>query len=365
MKIGWIVSGDRGVAGARLQGYLMHEQLLRIGVKSVLVHTPDIYDTGIRNEALLIKAIRECNCSVVVFQKVCEGRASVLASLLRDSGIGTIYIACNTVGRNMVEACDRTIAVSSALKKWFGYRLRRKIRVIPDAVEVPPQKYKRQYSQTSEALRVVCVGGTRPDERMLACIAGCGNNIVISEISAGAAPNPPLTAVVTPPMISRSKRLIRMHPIDLVWKIQMKLFCRRYNRQYDPIYAESVHKVIHEEWDIKTIMDRIIEHDVAVIPCDLRYDWDIAKSSNRLTMFMALGMPVVASPLPAYREIVRHGKNGFIANSTKDWKKALGTLQDEEVRKRIGLAARKTACPKFDTATIARQYLGVISDTVD
>jgi glycosyltransferase involved in cell wall biosynthesis/GT2 family glycosyltransferase len=70
-----------------------------------------------------------------------------------------------------------------------------------------------------------------------------------------------------------------------------------------------------------------------------------AKSNVKVTTAMALGLPVIASPIPAYRELIRHGENGYLASiyHMDQWAKALEALRDPEVRKRIGAAGRETA----------------------
>jgi len=60
---------------------------------------------------------------------------------------------------------------------------------------------------------------------------------------------------------------------------------------------------------------------------------------------MAAGKPVVASKVPPYTEIIRHGKNGLLAkNNAGEFRIMLQRLlSDPEERKKIGREARKTA----------------------
>ena len=76
---------------------------------------------------------------------------------------------------------------------------------------------------------------------------------------------------------------------------------------------------------------------------------------------MALGMPVIVSPLPSYTDVINNGSNGYIASSPEEWKRALCEVESEEVRERIGRQAREDVIDKFSIENIARQYLDVIA----
>src|SRR5262249_44301021 len=57
--------------------------------------------------------------------------------------------------------------------------------------------------------------------------------------------------------------------------------------------------------------------------------------------YMALGIPPVASGVGVNPEIVRHGVDGFICNTGREWQQALSTLlRDHELRSEMGRNAR-------------------------
>lgn len=111
----------------------------------------------------------------------------------------------------------------------------------------------------------------------------------------------------------------------------------------------------HAKWSRDTWLDFMLSMDV--ILCPARHEIQCAKSNIKATQAMALGLPVIASPLFAYREIVRHGENGFIADihNLDDWYQALVALKDEETRKRIG-AAGKVSVAGYSLDAITDQW---------
>lgn len=65
--------------------------------------------------------------------------------------------------------------------------------------------------------------------------------------------------------------------------------------------------------------------DVGIMPLadDL---WERGKCGYKLVQYMACGKPVVASAVGANRDIVRHGIDGFLAESPQGWQDALAAI---------------------------------------
>lgn len=77
---------------------------------------------------------------------------------------------------------------------------------------------------------------------------------------------------------------------------------------------------------------------------------------------LSSGRPVVATATSGATEIIDNGKDGLLIpiNDNKALSEAINTLlNDEELRKRMALAGRKSAESKFDWSVICRQYLGI------
>jgi glycosyltransferase involved in cell wall biosynthesis len=80
--------------------------------------------------------------------------------------------------------------------------------------------------------------------------------------------------------------------------------------------------------------------------------------SNALLEAMAAGLPVVVSDIPANREVVQDGRNGFLVHWTDSahCARILQTiLEDPELRRRVGGAARERAT-RFSIGAVADRY---------
>jgi glycosyltransferase involved in cell wall biosynthesis len=95
------------------------------------------------------------------------------------------------------------------------------------------------------------------------------------------------------------------------------------------------------EWRRDTAVDELRGLDAGIMP--LSDDpWSRGKCGYKLIQYMACGLPVVASPVGANRDIVEHGVDGFLATTPDEWRAALQTLQAEPaLRKAMGAAGRR------------------------
>lgn len=69
-------------------------------------------------------------------------------------------------------------------------------------------------------------------------------------------------------------------------------------------------------------------------------EWTRGKCALKALLYMACGVPCVATPHGAATDIIRHEENGLLADSLEDWRSALERLRDPELRGRLGKAAR-------------------------
>ena len=96
------------------------------------------------------------------------------------------------------------------------------------------------------------------------------------------------------------------------------------------------------EWvDITAIPKQMEDFDVSIMP--LRdTPFNRAKAGQKLLESMAMGIPVIASPVGENRYIVRDGEEGYLASSENEWRDCLELLiRDPELRLRMGAAGRE------------------------
>jgi glycosyltransferase involved in cell wall biosynthesis len=94
-------------------------------------------------------------------------------------------------------------------------------------------------------------------------------------------------------------------------------------------------------WAEDTEVASISGFDVGIMPL-VDEPFERGKCGYKLIQYMACGLPVVASPVGVNSQIVEHGVNGFLAETTQQWAQALRTLAaDPALRARMGQAGRR------------------------
>ncbi|TQS30064.1 glycosyltransferase family 4 protein [Microbispora sp. KK1-11] len=68
-----------------------------------------------------------------------------------------------------------------------------------------------------------------------------------------------------------------------------------------------------------------------------------AKAPTKALEAAALGIPIIASDIEPYRRFVRHGETGFLVRQDHEWDAYLRELCDDDLRQRMGKAARELA----------------------
>jgi glycosyltransferase involved in cell wall biosynthesis len=93
-------------------------------------------------------------------------------------------------------------------------------------------------------------------------------------------------------------------------------------------------------WSEATEVQAIGSCDIGIMPLT-DSPWERGKCAYKLIQYMACGLPVVASPVGANRQIVEPGINGFLAAEPAQWETALKRLADDAaLRLRFGQAGR-------------------------
>ncbi|RKH89828.1 glycosyltransferase [Corallococcus sp. AB045] len=83
-----------------------------------------------------------------------------------------------------------------------------------------------------------------------------------------------------------------------------------------------------------------------------------AKSNIKFIEASVFRVPAVCSSTGPFREILEHGRNGFLATTREEWESALSALvQDASLRKRMGEEAHRSVMARYHPAVVATERL--------
>ncbi|MBC7604000.1 MAG: hypothetical protein H7255_15245 [Ramlibacter sp.] len=286
----------------------------------------------------------------VIFQKVHGPHVGRLARELAVRGVRTLYLVCDLVNVEMAEATHATVAVTQFLRSAYPLRLQAKIHVVHDGIErheVFKQDWGIHHGSAVRPLRAVLVTSSPPDH---------------------------LPQLIAPPRWL-SVRIVGRYPSHA--QRRRRFAQARWQLAAQPDLASKFSylrflanpRIHRDPWDADGVYRALCEADIGILPIDRvprRASEDetppawMLKSENRLTLKMAAALPVIATPIPSYMPVVRHGKNAYFAEARIDWLASLSALRDPAERRRVGIAARASVKESFSIEEQGRRLVEVL-----
>lgn len=300
--------------------------------------TPDV--TGVAEK------IKAANFKVVVLQKVFGDSVLQLARELRQAGIKTVFAICDFVNPAMCEATDATIVVTDYLKSLYPAELQAKLAVVHDGVERPECQKTHWRNHTGSR--------ARPLNAALVTSAGLDHLPLLAGVPDW------LKITIVGRYSAQGLRMQRWK--ENYWQMRDKKD-RASRLKYLRFLANQ--RIECEGWGPDHVYDVLERSDFGIIPIepdpliDPTGEWRL-KSENRLTLKMAIGLPVVATPIPSYESVIEQGVNGFLARSVDDWVRCLNALRDPDARLAIGRNARETALSGYSQQYQAQRLIQVL-----
>lgn len=119
-------------------------------------------------------------------------------------------------------------------------------------------------------------------------------------------------------------------------------------------------QVEHLSWSLQEEVNQILTFDMGVMPLT-EHDEALGKCGLKLLQYMAAGIPAVASPVSANKDIVTDGVNGCLALSVDEWvEKMCGLIRSTQLRQVIGRRGRETVEKHFSVTVNLPRIIGVI-----
>jgi glycosyltransferase involved in cell wall biosynthesis len=119
-------------------------------------------------------------------------------------------------------------------------------------------------------------------------------------------------------------------------------------------------RVVVHPWSLDTEAAVVARCDVGLSPLS-DSDWSRGKCGLKQLLYMALGLPAVASAVGVHLEIVRHGENGLLAPTADGFEPALEALIDDPgLRERLGRAGRETVEACYSLQAVAPRLAALL-----
>jgi glycosyltransferase involved in cell wall biosynthesis len=118
------------------------------------------------------------------------------------------------------------------------------------------------------------------------------------------------------------------------------------------------------QWSPQTEDRTIASAGVGIMPLT-DDDWARGKCAFKLLQYMAQGLPCVASPVGANRDVVVDGETGFFAADTEEWQRALSALTGDVERSRtMGSAGLRRVRRLYDRPRVMAKTADLVERLV-
>lgn len=115
------------------------------------------------------------------------------------------------------------------------------------------------------------------------------------------------------------------------------------------------------KWNKESEIEDLTKINIGVMPLTDTV-WAKGKCGFKGLQYMALEIPSVMSPVGVNTSIVNHGKNGFLCNSSAEWKETLvNLLENQMLRTEIGKAGFQTVKKSYSVEANQSNYLNLLN----
>jgi hypothetical protein len=111
------------------------------------------------------------------------------------------------------------------------------------------------------------------------------------------------------------------------------------------------------KWDYYNFPYDLSRQDIGMAPRIISNTYDQGHSVFKIAVYLAQGIPVLASPVPSYFEIFNYHNVGRICLTPNDWKEAFEFIYEEREEVKKWSEAAVDSVRSFSSEELAEQYL--------
>jgi len=127
------------------------------------------------------------------------------------------------------------------------------------------------------------------------------------------------------------------------------------------IHIDGLSSLKKKKWELETEIEDLQDFDIGIMPMPDN-EWTKGKCGFKIILYMALGVPVICSPTGVNKEIVEDGKNGYFANSDREWIDKLSILiENPNLRYEMGQSGRDIVKERYSVEVNAPKFLAVLN----
>ena len=158
--------------------------------------------------------------------------------------------------------------------------------------------------------------------------------------------------------------------LNIVEKPLARFLADHKNTFFKLIADESWHselippdRIIFVKWSREIEVEALHTMSVGIMPLT-NTPWSRGKCSFKMLQYMAVGLPVIVSPVGMNNEVLEKGEMGLIARSEDDWHDAFDNLySNSQTKQKLGTIGREVVEQYFSAESVVPRLFSILTET--
>tara|TARA_B100000242_G_C43043676_1_gene487024 strand:+ start:1270 stop:2304 length:1035 start_codon:yes stop_codon:yes gene_type:complete len=218
--------------------------------------------------------------------------------------------------KKMTKLCDAVFCASNNIKE-YAQRFNKNAFYLPDSVNKKHFKYKKNEIDFSR-------------KRIRAIWSGTAN---------------------------KSYELLEYMNILNEFKISLRIIAEKRPQSFCHPFLFGRNKAFFTRWKYETFPKTLLNGEFVFAPRDLSEPYNRGHSFFKIGVFLFSGIPVIASPVPSYKEIIKRENCGKLCDSKDDFRNIIKNFCENREKLINWSRSAKLLMEKYTTVEISKKYI--------
>ena len=141
------------------------------------------------------------------------------------------------------------------------------------------------------------------------------------------------------------------------FNISLRIIAEKRPKSFGHPFSFSQNKAFFSRWKYETFPKTMLNGEFVFAPRDLSEPYNRGHSFFKIGIFLFSGIPVIASPIPSYKEIIKGENCGKLCDSKEDFRNIIKNFcKNREILVNWSKSAR-LVMEKYTTLEISKEYI--------
>ena len=159
----------------------------------------------------------------------------------------------------------------------------------------------------------------------------------------------------------KSKELLEYMGILQELNIPLRIISETRPRDFGYPFFFSSNKAYYSKWKYETFPQTMLKGDFVFAPRNISESYNRGHSFFKIGIFLSVGIPVIASPIPSYKELIFKNNCGKLCKTKNDFRKTLKDISTDRQRLVTWSKSAQLIMKKYTTFEISKKYVEIFT----